>query len=216
MAQPKRPRPPKPHGVSANPRVKGKRDRIALPTLNDLARQRPTRVEINTFPEHLEDQPARVVAITYGALLEALLEDALMAHMLVLNPKRFDELFRDANAPLSTWSAKTLLAHALGILGDEMRSQMDQVRKIRNAFAHAIRSLDFDNPTIKAACMSLDCQRLVRPDIVFADAGESARERLVACSLLMGHHLVEYIQSRLNAIKQGRQSPVETFHSRFV
>lgn len=186
-----------------------------IPSLSDLSRARPTPEEVNVFDEHLDGQPARVVVISYAALVEAILEDALMVHMVILDTARFKEVFRDAEAPLSTFSAKITLAHAVGIIGDEMRSQMDQLRRLRNAFAHAVKPIDFDHPTISAACLKLDARRMLK-DIEITDYKDEPGERVKAASMLMGLHVLQYTQFVTDEIKAGRRSKPTTFRSTFA
>jgi hypothetical protein len=45
-------------------------------------------------------------------------------------------------------------AHAMGIIGNELKSQLDRFRSIRNAFAHAMLSVSFDDELIAAECRS--------------------------------------------------------------
>jgi hypothetical protein len=45
-------------------------------------------------------------------------------------------------------------AHAMGIIGNELNSQLDRFRSIRNAFAHAMLSVSFDDELIAAECRS--------------------------------------------------------------
>lgn len=187
-----------------------------MPSLSDLSRQRPSAEEIAVFDEHLDGQPARVVVISYAALIEAILEDCLMAHMMILDLPRFKEVFRKPDAPLGTFSAKIAMAHAVGLITDEMRGQMDQLRAIRNAFAHAVKPIDFDNPTIDAACRKLDARRMLRPDVKVEDYKDEPAERVKAASMLMSLHLVEYTQFVLAEVRGGRRPTPTPFRSTYA
>jgi len=219
MAQNHKPRPPKPDGIPPNPRKRSKpgpKGVKAAPSLMEVARQRPSPDEFAKWVESLDGEPDRIVAITFGALLEALLEDALTAHMLLLDPGRFTEIFREPNAPLQSWSAKTLLAHALGIFGDAMRVQMDQARRIRNAFAHALRTIDFENEAIAAACAALDVQRMVHDHITYESEGTGPRARYMEACMLMAHHLVCFVQAMKDQISKGERRKPEAFRSEWA
>src|SRR5688572_25289335 len=91
------PRPPKPKG--AKPRNSERKPKAQ--SLIELIHQRPSSDEIDTILERLDQEPARVVGISCGALVEKLLEDALRFNLLVLDEARFKELFRNPYAPLS-------------------------------------------------------------------------------------------------------------------
>lgn len=90
-----------------------------------------------------------------------MLERAIDLNFLLLSRKKDNALFRDKGAPLSSFSAKIAVAHALGIFDDEYRDQLDRFRAIRNTFAHAIRPFDFNEPTIATECLKLDPRRLM-------------------------------------------------------
>lgn len=212
-------RPPKPEGMASNPRRKGKADpngQAPLPSLTEITRLRPHPSEIDAHFELIGKMSDREAALSYGALLENIIEDALIANMLVLNERRFEELFRDPGAPLQSWSAKITLAHALGLIGDEMRRQMDQVRKIRNTFAHAMRPLDFANPTLTAEGMKLDARRMLRPELTPAEFSDDPRGRYCDACHMMINHLMDYMQSVLAAVRSGERPRPSTYRSRFA
>jgi hypothetical protein len=52
---------------------------------------------------------------------------------------------------------------ALGIIGTQIRADLNCVRDIRNAFAHARRAIRFDTPEVAAACESLRNPTGTRP-----------------------------------------------------
>jgi hypothetical protein len=204
--------------MKPNPRRKGMKDpnAAALTPLNDIARQRPNKHEMPDFFRRLENEAARTAVTVYGAMLESMLEDALTANMMVLHEDRFEELFRGHNAPLGNWSSKTLLAHALGIFSDKVRLQMDQARRIRNAFAHAIRPLDFTNPTIEAECMKLDCCTMVKDGVTFESERRDARGRYSEACEMMAVHLLEYSQSVLDSVRRQERARPQTYHGKYI
>ena len=50
----------------------------------------------------------------------------------------------------------------MGIVGNELKSQLDRFRSIRNAFAHAMLSVSFDDELIAAECRKLDPHLLTK------------------------------------------------------
>lgn len=160
--------------------------------------------------------PDREAVIAYSALLEGILEDTLLANMLVLNETRFNELFRDQNAPLQSLSAKIILAHSLGIISDEMRVQMTTVRKLRNAFAHTILAIDFQSPTIAREAMKLDVKRMLLPHVTTTFEESGPRGRFEDACTLFVVHLLEYIQSVLDAIRSGQAPKPATYRSKYA
>jgi hypothetical protein len=56
---------------------------------------------------------------------------------------------------LSTFSAKIVMAYAMGFIGPTVQSDLDLIRAIRNAFAHARRPMKFDIKEVKDVCARL-------------------------------------------------------------
>ena len=79
----------------------------------------------------------RAVALTVTALLEQFLEAAISTH-LEINEDEVRQLFDDdRDGPLSTFSRKIAMGYALGVYDSSMKSDLNLIRQIRNAFAHA-------------------------------------------------------------------------------
>lgn len=102
--------------------------------------------------ELLSDRAAGIVAVS---ILERHLT-LKIREMLILDNKEADEaLFRDSGGPLYTFSAKTSIAYALGLISEQGLKDLTQIRKIRNDFAHDIPSHTFDTQSIKDRCFNL-------------------------------------------------------------
>ena len=61
-----------------------------------------------------------------------------------------------ALAPLSTFYAKTMFAHAAGLISDDLNNDLNTLRSIRNYFAHALRSEALASPEVKRLIAKLD------------------------------------------------------------
>ncbi|WP_461787765.1 MltR family transcriptional regulator [Pedobacter sp.] len=59
-----------------------------------------------------------------------------------------DDIFDDANSPLSTFSAKINMAYRLGIVSNHLKSDLHTLRDIRNSFAHNIDECSFDDTEV--------------------------------------------------------------------
>jgi hypothetical protein len=103
----------------------------------------------------------RLVAIVMASALEHTLETLLEASM----PKGSDGLF-EVNQPLQAFSSKIRLAYSLGLIGADIRQNLDYIREIRNAFAHHIGPITFATPEVKAVCKLLIVAPNVRPTAV--------------------------------------------------
>jgi DNA-binding MltR family transcriptional regulator len=67
---------------------------------------------------------------------------------MLLNGPGLKELDKDTGGPLSTFSARINLAHALRIIDDAEYRDLHIIRRIRNDFAHR-RDCDFETETVR-------------------------------------------------------------------
>lgn len=106
-------------------------------------------------PNDRDPAQDRATAITAATVVEHGLEYAILTKMHRKGPEARDALFESDAAILRDFSAKIILAHNLGILGDQSRSDISMIRQIRNTFAYCRHKLDFDTPEIEAACSQI-------------------------------------------------------------
>jgi len=110
-------------------------------SLRALFAQIPEDDEILEILLDLATQADRIAAIVGGAILEDRLRRTLMRYLtsgLSVDDHQ-DHLFSETtNGPLSTFDAKTRLAYCLGIINATEKSDIDNIRRIRNGFAHSI------------------------------------------------------------------------------
>jgi hypothetical protein len=90
----------------------------------------------------------RTVAIVWGAYVERGLEILLASRMTLTATLRKQVFGREG--PLASFSAKIIVAHALGLIDSDTKRNADYVREIRNAFAHTIQNLRFRTPEVTA------------------------------------------------------------------
>jgi DNA-binding MltR family transcriptional regulator len=90
------------------------------------------------------------MALTLVAWLDDTLEHVLKRRFLN-KPEAIEKLF-GIDRPLSSLSAKINLAHVLGILNDDLYSDFDIARNIRNDFAHLRDDLSFQTQSIRDRC----------------------------------------------------------------
>jgi len=156
-------RPPKPAGVPSSPRHKQRNPTRPAATsleiigkqLNDLTAGVPTLTDLSAIQERARaENNDRGAAIVIATNLEKALEYAI-ERKLQLSEEQRDELFRMIEAPARSFHRKTILASAIRIIGPETRRNLDIVRRIRNAFAHARRPITFQTPAITAACYAI-------------------------------------------------------------
>ncbi len=124
-------------------------------TLRDLARIAPEGQEIFKTIVELADQPDRTAAIVAAAFLERAIENAITSRLKHRDEETLKGLFEDASGPLATFDAKIRVGYALDLFGPTTRGDFDRIRKIRNAFAHALIDVTFDTELIAAELAKL-------------------------------------------------------------
>src|ERR1700738_1268146 len=103
----------------------------------------------------------RGAAILLATNLENTLQIAIRRWLQISDPLR-RELFREPASPAKTFSSKIIIAHALGIFGPTTRRNLDLIRTIRNAFAHAKKPIRFDDRPIADLCNFLVIPKIIR------------------------------------------------------
>src|SRR5260221_8544577 len=158
MARQRRPKPPDRPSSPRHRQRKQPSDQTSQEakrrTLHDLSREFLTQEQmVQLAQDETSTLDARIVVLIRASLLDNFLENAIELNFVSINRTRFDAIFRNTNAPLSSFSAKIAVAHALGIFGDEFRSQLDRIKTIRNVFAHTMLPLSFDDDLVLDECM---------------------------------------------------------------
>ncbi len=100
-----------------------------------------------------------------GILLATNVENSLDYVLLKTLYGPTDKLF-DQNGPLSSFSNKIQMGRALGLYGEQTSSNLDTIRHIRNAFAHAQIPITFETPEVAAGCRLLTIQEVLFPRAV--------------------------------------------------
>jgi hypothetical protein len=156
-----------PKGVHSSPRKK-KRKEPTAPSLKSALEAVRRLSKLDPGPDdfkHYQEEAGAEKGHRGAAILRATdVENALrksIRRWLNLGPKMRDELF-GSNGPGGTFTNKIIIAHALGIFGDKTRQNLDIIRTIRNAFAHAAHPIRFDDPDIATLCEYLEVPDPIR------------------------------------------------------
>jgi len=107
--------------------------------------------DLNAFSGPFRAESDRACAVLGAALLDARLESLYNRRLR----GKSSELLQ-GNGPISTFSARIRLAGALAWISEDARFDLDQVRSIRNEFAHnAAHELSFADSAIADKCRTL-------------------------------------------------------------
>lgn len=152
-------------------------------TLIDLSRDMLTEAESEQFLAETARESDRGLALLSGSLVEVGLLWSIYARLPDLGEKEKRKTAYDVGAPLASFSSKIKMGRAMGVYGPVTESALNEVRAIRNAFAHALRPLTFKNPTI-----SREVGRLTIPyPLTDLRLPDDARERFrLICNGLYG------------------------------
>lgn len=161
--------------------------------------------------DELDEMNDRAAALILAALLDNFLEMAIEVNFVSLSYAQRAAIFRSSEAPMSSFSAKIAIAHALGVYGDEIKRQIDRVRTIRNAFAHAVLHISFDEPIVLEECKKLDPQALT--EMEYRSEKGTPKERFLATGQMLAVHLQKYILrvGQLNQTMGRRQASPDKF-----
>ena len=136
----------------------------AFQALSILIRERRSMYEKYNNPEAFLKQPDRGAAILAVTDLERALEDAIRSKMYPLRPSEAKRLFHGERAPLGSFYNKIWIGFSFGVYHQRTRAELDRIRQIRNAFAHAHRLIEFTTAEVVNCCAQLTyTERLPRP-----------------------------------------------------
>jgi hypothetical protein len=160
--------------------------------------------------EHLErwhretttEKNDRGAAILMATNVENALQSAL-AGLMWIRKGQNRKLF-GINAPVGSFANKITLAYALEIIGDETYTNLELIRGIRNAFAHAKQPIDFDSSQIKDACAFMIVPPITGPELLEKDREPLVgRKRFQKVCHNTAHNLLMFYLFRTVEIPEG-------------
>lgn len=115
------------------------------------------------FFKEIQNESPRAAVIISSAFLDAQLR-VIIAKSLVDDPKIVDELLGSEDkpdCPLSSFSSRIKMAYCLGLISKSVCHDLDNIRRIRNKFAHKMHGYSFDEPEIISRCKSLKLAKMI-------------------------------------------------------
>jgi hypothetical protein len=104
--------------------------------------------------ESSAEKTDRGAGILFATNLENALRSAIIQRLNIAED--FHAKIFGFESALGTFSHKIIMAHAIGLYGKETRLNLDLIRLIRNALAHAAVPVKFEYPAIANACAALN------------------------------------------------------------
>ena len=105
-----------------------------------------------SFLDDLNKETERGVALIATAFIDDLLAQTLSAFLIPNESRKV--LLKGFNAPFGSFSTRIAGCHALGLLSDQEFKECDNLRKVRNKFAHTVK-MSFNNESVSAICANL-------------------------------------------------------------
>jgi hypothetical protein len=124
-----------------------------MPEDRSFEETHPHLREFNAFMKELNKESDRGAVLISAAMIDDLLERTILAFLL--ENEKTKRLLDGFNAPLGTLAARALAAFSLGLLSETEYHDCEQLRKIRNAFAHNVH-MSFEDQSVKDICKNLE------------------------------------------------------------
>ncbi len=132
----------------------------ALESLAYLSRQDPTPEYFVRFHQEVNAETnERGAAVLLAANTELCLRFAIKRHLVTVEDA--ERLLFRSNGPLRGFEAKTRIGLAMGLYGTETANNLNYIRVIRNAFAHAVIPIGFETAEVVAVV-----RLMTMPDIL--------------------------------------------------
>lgn len=186
----------------------------ALDALAALTRAKPEARHAQAFIDELNrEKNDRGAAILVVTNVENMLQTVL-EYRLKIHEKQYDRLFR-SEAPLASFENKIQVAYALEVFGTEMFDNLNYIKAVRNAFAHARNPITFDTPEVIAVCNLLKKPAIASKNALAQSAFDhdwanavNARMRFIIICNIMAHNLRHYaMYATDNFISPHSQNP---------
>lgn len=161
--------------------------------LRQLSRREATPDDFTAWQNQVKAvKNDRGAALLLSANVEAALDRALSSFLFFSQP-RIESLFAE-DGPLATFHRKIAMGLALRIYGKETYFNLEVIRHVRNAFAHAHAPLDFKAKEISAICQDFVEQEVLSPRVVPQNKAKfaklSARKKFQQVCDTIAHNLV--------------------------
>jgi hypothetical protein len=150
-------KPPIPFGRTPAPRRKAVKAPISARTLRDLSRaQRMLREETRAAIDEIKQSSDRAACILMSAMVERHLERSILLRLMIPGGDDKTSALFERDGALSTFYGNTHLAYALDLITSEMKSDLDIIRRVRNAFAHSQLPVSFQSQEISREIAKLN------------------------------------------------------------
>lgn len=179
--------------------------------LKQLAAEIPPDGTIHSILIGLErlDNGDYALAIVGASFIEKALEVAILSRLVPMNKDTRDRLFEYRyQAPLCDLSSRIRLACAMGLFGQHTFDDLERIREVRNAFAHALTYVTFATKEVVDMCAEFHATKRVTGDQRLP--GAVSRAKYVHAARFIAGAL----KTRIDAVGVAYNSPIPPFDDR--
>jgi hypothetical protein len=112
----------------------------------------PDTKEFSEFLGEFNNESYRGAVLSSTAYIDSLL--AISLRTFLIDNRSASDLVDEYPGALSTFSARTMACHAMGLISDEERDECNLLRKVRNKFAHRAK-MSFSDSEVESWCANL-------------------------------------------------------------
>jgi len=132
-------------------------------------------IEWNSWYDQIQQESDRGAILVGAEFISTLLERLIISACADRSFASRSLCGNGSSSPASSLSSRLVIARSLGLIGRELFSQLERIRKIRNGAAHTMSPFDFEAPPA-----SQHCDALWVPHELLRN-GISRRERFNIC-----------------------------------
>jgi hypothetical protein len=176
-----------------------------LEALAFLSRQDPTPEYFSRFHHEVNTETnERGAAILLAANTELCLRFSIKRHLITAEDA--ERLLFRSGGPLRSFEAKIRIGFAMGLYGAETSNNLNCIRSIRNAFAHAVIPIGFETAEVTAAVELMVMPEILTPRAIDPNTGKSrgilpdfpsVRQRFQKISEAVAHNLFVLNKERM-------------------
>ena len=147
---------------------------------------KPVDLSIDDYQKTVQSfhsESDRAAAVLAGSFIESFIAKFIRSHMIE-NPE-IDLLF-DGFGPFSTYSQRVQTAFAFGLISEQDKSDLNNIAKIRNRFAHHPLEASFETSPVSDWCRNLSTYEVFPlPDQDKSLRKDNRHRFIVAVSMLV-------------------------------
>ncbi|WP_374675995.1 MltR family transcriptional regulator [Ideonella sp.] len=152
--------------------------------MNAKHREPLTLDQYQDMGEMFSTESDRGAAVLAGSFLEAYVGDYLMSLIAQeKKSKQFVDQLTGANGALATFSQRSAVAYAFGLIDKQTFSDLSLIRKVRNHFAHHPTEATFDDDDAGPAINKLSAAQMIKTEAIGTEAEKNRFCYLTACGM---------------------------------